>query len=226
MPALGPRLVDQSYAIGFQLPHLSGAFDLGVVAGVGYSGSTPFIQGDSFYAKGSLIFDHRFNKQDSLAVVVDYNGNRTFLPDWPIPTIVYQHIEGERLSWVLGLPVAAIHWMPTDRWTIDLSYTPILSINASAEYEFVKDWKLYASFESVENAFHRDGTRPNRRIFFEQDRTEAGIKWIPLPMVRLSAAGGFAFGQKFTTGWDLRSTFTLLKLHDEPYFRLKATLYF
>lgn len=226
VPALGPRLVDQSYAVGFQLGHVTNDWNLGMVAGIGYSGSTPYTDGGSVYAKGSLILDHKFNKQDSLALVVDYNGNRTFLPDWPIPTLVYQHIEGQKLAWVLGIPVGALHWMPNKRWTIDLSYTPIICVNANAEYEFVKHWKLYASYQSNEWAFHRDGTDPSRRIFFEQNCVEGGLRWVPLPMLHLAVGAGYAFEQKFSRGWDLRDATTLLKLHDAPYIRLQATLYF
>jgi hypothetical protein len=239
-------LLDVSFAVGFgvyedKVAGWQGALTLGA----GYAGASGgpagdddfFSDGNAWYGKASFILGKKLNKTDGLLFVIDYDGNRSFKPDVPLPGLVYQKlIFGNpdpsvtggpfqpQLLLSVGVPYASIHWEPIDRLSIDATYLIPDDLSLRIDYDLLparKTLGVYASFDSRRNSFHSEQLRHgNDRLFFFQRRAEVGFRWTPTERVNLLAALGYAFGQELTEGFDTSDDDKVADIGDRPYVRV------
>jgi hypothetical protein len=217
-PALKNDLTDVSIAAGVEVGRYydwQGALTLGI----GYAGAAPFGDGNGWYAKGTLLFGRKLDKRTDIALVVDYDGNRAYYPDVPLPGFAYRHEFDPRLSYTIGLPVSAVTWKPFDPVTIDVTWTIYDSFDATIEYELSPDWAILANLETRLEGFHVDGIESDDRLLFRQRRVELGVRWKPWEEAQFTVAGGYAFGGEFSTGADHSDSVLVADISDEPYVR-------
>lgn len=218
-------LADFAAALGIGLGQFDG-WDISLIAGGGHS----YVEGDpgdnhgSAYALAGLVVSRRLDEQSDLTFVLDYNGNRSILPDVPLPGVVYSRRVSDDLRLSLGLPVSSLHWSPADRWSVDLRYVLPYSLDAVIGYRLLDELLLFASFETSLSAF-RDGDGRDR-IFYSRRLAQLGLTWTPWPNTSLTFAGGWAFDQEFTTGWDTRDEDEVFDVSDEPFLRAKIAVDF
>jgi hypothetical protein len=231
-PGIPRQLFDQS--IGIATP--VGIYEnwiFGVSLGVGYAGPTPFGDGDAWYGLASIAVFKKFDEKTALAVGIDYNGNRTFAPDIPLPGFAYIAQLSPELELTLGLPITAINWQPLERVRVQVSYETIDSVEARVGYEFIKGLEAYGSMGRRSDAFFIDGlSSGNERILFEQRRAEVGLTWrtkdagIGEQDLEFTAALGYAWSGEFSAGFDQRDSDLVADVSDEPYLRLALQLRF
>ena len=236
-------MLDASVAVGFGVYENASGWQGGVTLGVGYAGvangdtDNLFSDENAWYGKASFILGKHLNKTDALLFVIDYDGNRTYKPDIPFPGIAYQKLifgnpsptaDGmgpfePQLLMTLGLPFASLHWEPIEHLTIDVSYLIPDDFAARVDYDLVPRGKLglFGSLDSRRNGFHWNRLRHgDDRVLFYQRRAEVGLRWTPVKKVNLLVAGGYAFGQELTTGFDTSNDDKLADLGDRPYVRV------
>ena len=85
---------------------------------------------------------------------------------------------------------------------------------------------IYGSFHSETRAFHIVGDDDHKRIFFQQRVAEIGVRWRPCPTCERFVAGGYAFSQEFSRGWDTRDTDEVREISDEPFVRFGGRIRF
>jgi hypothetical protein len=219
------RLVDQSFAIGFNVGQISD-WQLDAVAGIGHAGNSPYNDGQALYGMGDLIFSHKLDADSSVQLYLNYDGNRSVLPDLPLPGIAYHRRLSDELSYTAGLPRSAVTWTPAPDLRIAIDYTLPTTVNARADWSVHQEVGVFAAFVSRLEAFTATSDVANRRIFFEQYRAEAGVRWEPCPSFELEIAGGYAFDQEFSRGFDLTNDTVIATLTDEPYFKVRVGLDF
>ncbi len=216
---LPERLVDQSIAVGVAVPEAYG-FRGGLTVGVGYAGDGPFGDANAWYGKATLALGKKLDAATDLGVFLDYDGNRSFLPDVPLPGFAYRKRLEPQLILVLGAPLSSIEWTPNDKWKVEVFWTMIDSFDARVTYTVAPDFNVYANLDNRNHAFHMDELESsNDRLLFEETRAEVGVQWEPRKDARVILAGGYAFGQEFSTGWDFRDTDGITDVSDEPYVR-------
>ena len=216
---LPDRLVDQSIAAGLAMPDLYG-FRGGFTVGVGYAGDGPFGDANAWYGKATIAMGKKIDENTDLGVFLDYDGNRTFLPDVPLPGFAYRKRIDQKLILVAGAPVSSIEWTPDDRWKFELYWTMIESFDARVTYKVAERFNVFANYDSRSMAFHMDELEAaNERLLFTERRAELGVQWEPRKDTRLIFAGGYAFGQEFSAGWDFRESDEITDVSDEPYVR-------
>ena len=223
--ALPERLVDQQIAIGAELFQCDG-WAVSLIAGLGYASSLPFGDGDATYARGDIVATKKLDEQSTLQLGLNYDGNRAFLPDVPLPGIAYSRRVSETFSFTIGLPFSSIYWVPADRWYLRASLSPSLNMELELGYEIVQSVTLFAGFRNEYRAFHVNDDDENRRVFFEQKMVEAGVRWKPCATCEIFLVGGFAFDQEFSRGWDSRDTDEVRELSDEPFVRVGGRIRF
>lgn len=224
-PMLPERLVDQSIAVGFNVGEAAG-WNLEAALGVGHAGNTPYTNAQSLYGMFDLVASKKLDENASLRLFLNYNGNRTFLPDIPLPGIAYHRRSSDQLSYTVGLPYSIIQWKPMERLSLDFEYAVPSTINVLVDYELIENWHVFAAFRNRLHAFAIDGDQDNRRVFFEQRRVEAGVRWAPCLAFEIEIAGGYAFSQEFTRGYDVRDTDSVLEVTDEPYVKIAGKIRF
>jgi hypothetical protein len=217
-PALPRNLWDMS--IGFAQPVAKINDWFGVITGsVGYAGNAPFSDSHAVYFGANLIVGKEFSKDRAILMALNYNGNRTFFPDVPIPAFAYADRATPYLSYVVGLPYSSITYEPLQGLQFEGGFTLVETLEGKVAYQFTKHWALFGNYRDLLNAFHIDGTQEDRRLFLHTHTLEAGIRWNPTRLIRLSLSGGWAFGQEFSKGFDDRSLEPVRHLSDVPFGR-------
>lgn len=222
--ALPERLTDVSVA-GSWTRRLERGRSISGVVGVGYAGDAPFGEGDAVYLQGHVSFDQPLSEQSKLTLSLNYHGNRTIWPDVPLPLIAYTRRASDELTYTLGVPFSSFRWTPTERLTVSGTYVPVVTFELRAEYELTKAWRVFGAFDNSNDAFVVDGNE-DRRLFFQQRRLEAGVRYQPSERVELTLAGGYAYDQSFERGWDVRDTETVRDLDDAPFVRAGVAVRF
>jgi len=223
-----PRhLSDQSIGAGFAFAKFSG-WIAGATMGIGYAGDSPFADGEAWYGKATVVFGKELNNNSTLVVALDYDGNRTFMPDVPLPGVQYSLKMPERnLQLVVGLPVNAIIWDASDRLKFEATYTALDRFDARASYLMAKHISVFGRLESRENAFHlADLEEGNDRLIFQQRRGEMGVFWTPYKFMNILMAGGYAFDQDYKVGFDTRGDHNLMHIDNMPYGRVSVEFRF
>jgi hypothetical protein len=232
VPGIPRQLFDQSIGIATPI----GIYEnwiFGVSLGIGYAGPTPFGDGDAWYGLASIAVFKKFNEKTALAVGIDYNGNRTYAPDIPLPGFAYIAQLSPELELTVGLPITAINWQPMERVRVQVSYELVDNIEARVGYEFVKGVEAFLLLARRSEGFFIDGlSSGNERLLFEQRRAELGLTWrtrdsgVGEQDLEFTAAIGYAWSGEFSTGFDQRDSDLLADVTDEPYVRLGLQLRF
>lgn len=214
------NLTDMSVGVGFGVLSYKGWLG-GVWLGVGYAGENVFNDGNALYGKAGLGLGYEIDKKSSLGFFLDYDGNRTFMPDVPIPGGIYRRFLTNELQMGVGFPFSDILWTPNDQWEFKLTYSIPDSFDIEANYFITKSIGVFGSFNSTANAFHVNSLDDgDDRLLAFESRVELGLKASINHTVSFVVAGGYAFDRKFEVGWDSRDTEEIADVSDEPYVRV------
>jgi len=229
--ALPDDLTDASIAFGgsfgdTDLGETLGEWQLGYTLGVGYAGTTPFNDGDAWYGKADLFAVKAIDRDTRWLIGINYDGNRVFLPDVPLPAITYFSRLNDTTTYAIGIPFSRITWKPDEFWTVDIRSAVFFSFNGTVSYQATDDLKLFAAYVRRSDAFTLPGTLDNRRLLFSQQRLELGLTYDLMANASLTLAGGYAFQQEFDFGYDTRDPAGLRDLDDSGYLRAGIELRF
>jgi hypothetical protein len=216
---LDQDLVDTSVAAAIEL----GPYDnwkAGLSVGVGYAGNAPFGESDAWYDKSTLVVGKQFDELTNLALVVDYDGNRTIYPDIPLPGFAYVHQYDEHISFTLGAPLSSVTWRPNEATMVELTWVLVDELDLRVEHKLAGNFTVFGNFERRQEAFTVDGIGDHDRLLFQQRRIEAGLLWKPWEHTSLTVAGGYAFGGDFSIGYDQSDSDKVADVSDEPYVRV------
>src|SRR5690606_5481587 len=114
--------VDTWAGVGFG-KQLDEQWKVGAVVGGGFAGSNAYGDSDAYYAVAELLVDYEIADDRGWVFMLGYNGNRSFLPDVPLPALMYYDRTNPDLEYALGVPVTTVRWRPADRWTLTARYT-------------------------------------------------------------------------------------------------------
>lgn len=219
-PRLPGRLTTTAVALGAPLGRFDG-WDTGFTAGAGFAGDLPFADDEAWFGVGSLFARKQLGQTPTFITwLIDFDGSRAFLPDVPLPAVQYTVRESDTLSYSIGLPFSSLSWQPSDHWSVEVKFLIPIGGSAQVSYQATDQWSAYVSLENTTRAYHLAGDRDNQRLFFEQSRFEVGTRYALTPELTLSAAGGYAFAQEFSLGFDTRDLTTLREVDDAPYLRV------
>lgn len=223
---LPDQLVNQSVSVAMPVGMYDG-WIFGLSLGLGYAGTAPFGDGDAWYGKGTFVAFREIDKTSAIAFVLDYDGNRTVLPDVPLPGFAYIKQLDPNVKLTLGLPVSSVEWKPAEHLELSLEYRLPYDVSARVGYEFTPGITAYGLLGQRNDAWHWDELKNNNdRLFFQQRRAEVGVTWAPCKNTNLTAAVGYAWGGEFTRGFDTRDDDLVTKISDAPYARVEFQLHF
>ncbi|MEM9915398.1 MAG: hypothetical protein AAF911_10590 [Planctomycetota bacterium] len=225
-PLLPERLVSVAFAAGMGLGEIGDGWELSFSAGGGTASDEPFADEEGWYGVGSLVATKRLDQRSALTLILDYDGSRAIFPDIPLPGIQYTVFESPSLRYSFGLPFSTLYYQPDDRWTFDVTYIIPIGGNAEASFKIDDQWSAYCSYTGTTRGYHLDGERDNERFFFQQSRLETGLRFTPAPGWRWTFAGGWAFDQEFTRGFDTRDDDDVRELDDAAFLRVGLRLDF
>jgi hypothetical protein len=219
-PNLPSHLIDTSIGFGMGVADWSG-WQAGVTVGLGYAGAGAFDDANAWYGMGDFLIGKKFGKDESLGFGLDFDGNRTYMPDVPIPGFLYTKRIYPQVLVGLGFPVTTIEYKPMDDLRLfALFYFPD-DYEVRVDYTVVRNIGIFADWNYRREAFHSDELKNTvDRIIYQTHLVELGVKWSPIEAANLIVAGGYAFNQEFNVGFDTRDQDRIAKPSDEPYLRL------
>ncbi len=178
-PVLPRNLYDTSIGFAQPIGQFTNKWFAVVTGAVGYAGNSLFDDSSAIYAKGDIIVGRQWGPDHALIVALDYNGNRTFLPDCPIPGFAYTNRYNPQLKYVLGLPYSSLTYDPADGLEVEAGYSLVETFEARIGYEFVKHFLVYGDYMDRLAPFHLDTLPGDYRLFLQTHLLEMGITWAP-----------------------------------------------
>jgi hypothetical protein len=227
------RAIDQS--VGVALP--IGKYEdwiFGLSVAVGYAGDSFFGDGDAYYGRGTIGAFKKLSETETLVLAIDYDGNRTFKPDVPLPGIAYSKRIQSNLLLTVGLPVTSIQWEPMEHVRVEFAYLLTDNVTARVGYEVAKGIEVFGSAAQRSEGFFLDnlpGDNKNR-LLFQQRTAEVGVSYRTRDAgvgdrdLELTAAIGYAWDGEFSTGFDQSDSRLLADVSDEAYLRFALQLRF
>jgi hypothetical protein len=190
-----------------------------VTGAVGYAGNAPFDDSHAIYGTGNLVVGRKFTEDKLLIFALNYDGNRTFVPDIPILAVQYADRFSPNLTYVIGFPNNTITYQPINGLQVVAGWETLSTFSGRIGWEFKKHYELYTSYTDRLTGFHLDSLPGDRRLFLQEHRAEVGFRFNVTNIFRISVGGGWAFGQEFSEGFDSRGTTPLRHLRDGAFGR-------
>lgn len=212
------QLSDTSIGFGSPITRVGEKGFLAATAAVGYAGDNAFAEGKAYYGKASLMYGIQLKKDTDLLIILDYNGNRTYMPDVPLPAFAYSSRLSDTLAYVVGFPVNSLLWNPTPSTNVTVNLYIPGSFSARGTWDFDKHFALFTGYDQRTDAFHTHEVPGDKRLFFKEQRLEAGLHW-KTGGLQVEIAGGYAFGRGFEDGFDSRTVSRVAKIANEPFVR-------
>lgn len=225
-PILPKHLFDTSIGFAQPIHEFTNKWFAVVTGAVGYAGNSLFDDPHAVYAKGDIIVGRQWGPNHAILVALDYDGNRTLLPDTPIPGIAFTNRYNPQLSYVIGFPYSSITYQPTDSLQLEAGYTLLNTFEAKLRYEFIKHLSVFGNYSDRLTPFHLDTLPADRRLFLQTHQVEIGLRWSPTNMIAVSVGGGWAFGQEISRGFDDRNLTPLRHISDAPFGRVLVEIGF
>jgi hypothetical protein len=168
-----------------------------------------------------LLVGRDLGNDSAIGFVLDYDGNRTFMPDVPLPGFLYTKRISSTILLGVGFPYSSVEYTPNDKLTLAARFYIPDRFDIRADYAVVKQVGLFVQYTSRQEAFHWDALgQGSDRLIYDSRRAEAGIRWEPLKDLNVILAGGYLFDQEFNVGFDTRDQDRVAKPSDEPYVRV------
>ncbi len=224
-PRIPRQLDDTSVAFATPIGSADGWF-AGILAGLGYAGDNAFANHRAYYGLGQFYVGRQLHPNEDLLIILDYNGNRAFFPDIPLPGVAYHRKFSDNLDVVVGFPDSSVRWKPIDALTLRADISMFSSVDLEARYRVAKGLDLFAGLIDQEQPFYVDGESRTHRLFFEQYRAQVGVAWEPLPGFQFQATTGYLFGRQFSQGFNDFDASKIANLSDEPFVALSLELKF
>jgi hypothetical protein len=191
---------------------------------VGYAGDSPFSDPHAVYFTGNVVVGRKYSDDKILIVALNYDGNRAFLPDIPIPAIEYADRFSPNLAYVIGFPNNTITYEPISGLQVVAGWETLSTFSGRIGWEFKKHYEVYGSYTDRLTGFHLSTLPEDRRLFLQEHRAEVGFRFNVTNVFRFTVGGGWAFGQEFSEGFDSRSTNPMRHLRDGAFGRAKIEI--
>ena len=206
-------------SVGFAQPIARlGKYFAVVTGAIGYAGNKPFSDSDALYFTGNLLVGRQFSDDKALIFDLNYDGNRTFLPDVPIPAVEYKDRVNEYFSYTIGAPINSITYTPLTGLQIEGGWSLVSTFSGRVGYKFAKPFELYGEYIDRLTGFHISADQnPDSREFFQERRAGVGLAWKPTRLISIGVVGGWAFNEELYRGFDVRKYTVVRHLADGAY---------
>lgn len=219
------ELTDLSIALGTAVGEYHG-WTVGATVGIGYAGNSAFSLGSAWYGKATIDIGKQITDNGLFAIILDYDGNRPYLPDFPIPGVAYRYKLDDTFLLLLGVPYSSIEWTPMGKLKFAASYRLFRQFTARLEYRLTKRVLVYGGYDYEQDAFHIAELGSKRRLLFSDQRVETGLEYSINDQLMFRLAAGYAFDNRFARGFDFDRTHVALAFSDEPYVHVAIEMRF
>jgi len=206
-PLIPDDLTDSSIAFAMPIAKV-GEFLVEFSIGAGFAGDDPY-GGTGWYGLASVTARGWVDDSNVLYFGFDYDGNRVFAPDVPLPIFLWTHIWSKEFRTTIGFPYLGIVWNPNEKWEIEVQYLPPTRAVAIVKYKLPGNVDLFGRFRGASFGFTiRDDPRENYRTFYTEERLELGVGWHIAKETELEFVAAWVMDRRFSRGYVLNDATT------------------
>jgi hypothetical protein len=222
IPQITGDLVDVSVAGAFQLNDggSSDEWRVDLALGAGTANDGHWSNTDALYGVGTINAAKALSEESVLNIGVNYNGNRTIWPDIPLPYVsVFTQVNSD-LSYNVGFLSSGLMWQLDDNAAaVWLDYVTATSFTIGGSIGISKEWSTFIEYKDTNDGFYLNDQN-NERLFYEKSQVALGVEWKRGTAWNIRLGGGYAFDQRFASGFDTWDTDGVIDPSDEPMFFL------
>jgi hypothetical protein len=202
IPTLDHSFVDLALAAGGFLGSLGEGWMLLGSAGIGTANDGRFDRTEAIYPLATLEAAHLSDPGHRWHVGLSLDGNRTLLPDIPLPYFYFDSVPVPELHLRLGNLASDLAWKPSPFLDVTVGWRFPTNSRVRMESSMGGGFAVFAEASRSIDGFHlRD--QGDTRLFYQLAKAEAGVRFIA-SWIDVSLSAGYALGQRFLTGFDLR----------------------
>ena len=214
---LPDALYNYNVGISYEFGEIFKDWDLALTAGIGTANDGHFSNATSYYGMGTLMLNYHLSPTQQVSVGVSFDGNRDIFPDTPLPFIQYYHYVSPEFQYILGLYNRLI-WTPNPIFKITLGGGislggQVIGFDARASYFPIEDLELFLSFDNSTEGFFQNN-QGRTRLFYMYNIAGGGFAYNITKKITFEAGAGYAFNQRFATGFDFRDLSTIVRPND------------
>jgi hypothetical protein len=218
IPQITGDLVDVSLAAAFQLNDggRSDEWRVDLALGAGTANDGHWSNTDALYGVATINAAKPLSEDTILNIGVNYNGNRSIWPDIPLPYVsIFTQVNSE-LSLNVGILSSGLLWELDDNAArVWFDYVTASSLTVGGSLGIAREWSVFAEYKDTNDGFYLND-RNNERFFYEKSQVALGLEWKRGTAWNIRLGGGYAFDQRFATGFDVLDTDGVLNPSDEP----------
>lgn len=218
--ALDGSFWDLALVGGSKLADTENDWGLHALVGIGTANDGNFDNTDALYALGLFNATKQISEDASFHVGVQFQGNDVLFPEYPLPYVAYQRVVNDRVRLLVGMPRTFFEWKAWGPFRIEGQYDWPTRGEARLFIVIVRNLSIFARYTHVADAFYIND-RERKRLIYDSHRAGGGVRWIT-KWFDASLGVGYAFGQEFSAGIDIRQTRTVADLSDEPFASLRV----
>lgn len=205
---------DIALAVAARLGSIAEGWNLSVSAGMGTANDGFFPNTAALYAAAGVELLHPLGPSSRWRLGLSLDGNRVLLPNVPLPYVAYENEEDAALRYSLGTLRTDLLWRPWAPLTLAVRWEYPVAGAAAVDFDLGAGFGLYTGVQRRYDGFHirNEG---ETRLFYLLHTAEAGLRW-KTPLGIFTFSGGYAFSQRFDTGYDLRDRKRLDAPEDRP----------
>ncbi len=204
LPDTGERLPSELWDLNFGTVHrrrLGNGWILGGQLSLASPSDRPFAGWDETAINLNGFLRIPAVGRDAWVFFLNYSSNREFLPHVPIPGAGYLHAPSRDFSLLAGIPLLFVNWSPAAGVKLRGFYFPIHTVFLGAEYSLGSGCKIFADWRWENDRYYRYGREDrDHRLFWYEQRLEAGLALEAGPGMELTLAGGYAYDRFFFEG--------------------------
>jgi len=205
-------------------------FENGWISGIsvdfGSASDKPFFSWDEMTLSANLFTRIPHAEQNAWLFLLNYNNNREFWPNVPIPGVGYMFQKDKLYRITVGVPFLFAEVRPWKDLSMEFSYFPVRTVHGGINYTLVKDLTIYGNFDWGNDEFFRaDRTDKSKRLFYYEKRLTAGLRYQFNRHCFVNLGGGYAFDRMYFEGQNYSDRdFNRLDIQDGPFGRAQIGL--
>jgi hypothetical protein len=210
---------DVALAAAVDLGSLGEDWSVTASAGAGTANDGRWDNRDALFPVATLEFTHnRRGASPSWHFGLSLDGNRPLFQSIPLPYAMIEAKIDDKLDLLLGFPKTEVVLRPFAPMILTVQWAFPSQGSARLEADLGSGFSVFAEAARRIDAFHlrHEG---RTRIFYTQNTAEVGFRWAG-SWIDVSLSAGYAFGQRFFTGDDLRDRTRGTGVEDLPFIAL------
>ncbi len=174
---------------------------MGVDFTIGSPSDRPFASGNEIAVNTNGFLRIPDGDNNAWVFFLNWSNNREFWQYIPLPGAAYQYRPDDKLDLMVGLPFSSVRYRPLEWLEMDAFYFVPRTVRGRISLLPTENLRFYTGYEwGNERYFRHDRDDNDDRLFYDEQRVKAGVRWDITEALYVDFSGGYAFNRFFFEG--------------------------